>query len=79
LSIRSPSSRISPAPIRPGGSIRPMIAAPVSDLPAPGFPDDAQHLAGRDRERHVVDRDQRAASRRKLDAEIADLQQRLAR
>src|SRR5262249_7186498 len=30
--------RISPPPIRPGGSIRPMIAVPVSDLPAPDSP-----------------------------------------
>ena len=31
-------ARISPAATRPGGSSRPMIAAPVSDLPAPDSP-----------------------------------------
>ncbi len=36
--MRSPSSRISPAAMRPGGSSRPMIAMPVSDLPAPDSP-----------------------------------------
>ena len=34
---------------RPGASSRPMIAAPVSDLPGARFADHAQHLAGRDR------------------------------
>src|SRR6187455_341401 len=36
--MRRPSKRISPAAIRPGGSSRPMIDAPVSDLPAPDSP-----------------------------------------
>ena len=36
--MRRPSKRISPAAMRPGGSSRPMIAAPVSDLPAPDSP-----------------------------------------
>jgi hypothetical protein len=38
LSMRWPSSRISPLATRPGGSSRPMMAAPVSDLPAPDSP-----------------------------------------
>ncbi len=38
LSMRRPFSLISPAAIRPGGSSRPMIAAPVIDLPAPDSP-----------------------------------------
>ena len=37
-SMRSPPSRISPPAMRPGGSTRPMIAAPVTDLPAPDSP-----------------------------------------
>jgi hypothetical protein len=37
-SMRVPSSHISPAAMRPGGSISPMIAAPVIDLPAPDSP-----------------------------------------
>ena len=37
-SMRRPSRRISPPAMRPGGSSRPMIAAPVSDLPAPDSP-----------------------------------------
>src|ERR671919_18287 len=36
--MRSPSSSTSPAAIRPGGSSRPITAAPVSDLPAPDSP-----------------------------------------
>src|SRR5947209_8613447 len=36
--MRRPDRWISPPPIRPGGSIRPMIAAPVSDFPAPDSP-----------------------------------------
>src|SRR3546814_5323258 len=36
--MRLPSSRISPAAMRPGGSSRPMMAAPVIDLPAPDSP-----------------------------------------
>ena len=36
--MRRPSSRISPPAMRPGGSSRPMMAAPVSDLPAPDSP-----------------------------------------
>src|SRR5437588_7109955 len=36
--MRRPSSLISPAAIRPGGSSRPMMALPVSDLPAPDSP-----------------------------------------
>src|SRR5271165_3554816 len=38
LSIRRPASVIRPAAMRSGGSSRPMIAAPVSDLPAPDSP-----------------------------------------
>src|SRR5450755_1199758 len=38
LSMRRPPSRISPPAMRPGGSMRPMIAAPVIDLPAPDSP-----------------------------------------
>jgi hypothetical protein len=35
-----------------------------------------EHLARRDRERHVVDRQQRATARRELDAQVLDFQQR---
>src|SRR5437660_7635670 len=38
LSMRRPDKRISPLAIRPGGSIKPIIAAPVRDLPAPDSP-----------------------------------------
>ena len=73
--MRWPSSRISPAAMRPGGSSSPMIAVPVIDLPAPDSPDHAQHLAGRDVEAHVVDRHQRPAPRVELDAQVADAEQ----
>src|SRR5262245_59308639 len=36
--MRRPSRRISAAAMRPGGSSRPMMALPVSDLPAPDSP-----------------------------------------
>src|SRR5258708_542223 len=36
--MRRPASRIWPPAIRPGGSSRPMMALPVSDLPAPDSP-----------------------------------------
>ena len=36
--MRCPSSRTSPPVMRPGGSSRPITAAPVSDLPAPDSP-----------------------------------------
>ena len=36
--MRRPSRRISPPAMRPGGSSRPMMALPVSDLPAPDSP-----------------------------------------
>ena len=42
------------------------------------FADDAQHFAGRDRERDVVHGDERAAARRELDAQALDGEQRLA-
>src|SRR5437016_13195175 len=38
LSMRRPARRISPPAMRPGGSIRPMIARPVTDFPAPDSP-----------------------------------------
>ena len=37
-SIRLPSNRTSPPPMRPGRSSSPMIAVPVSDFPAPDSP-----------------------------------------
>src|SRR5216684_1256525 len=37
-SMRSPEKTMRPAAMRPGGSMRPMMAAPVSDLPAPDSP-----------------------------------------
>ena len=39
-------------------------------LAGAGLADDAEHLARRDVERDVVDRDQRAAPRRELDAQV---------
>ena len=36
--MRSPSKRTRPPAIRPGGSMSPMIAAPVIDFPAPDSP-----------------------------------------
>ena len=54
--MRCPSSRTSPPVMRPGGSSRPITAAPVSDLPAPELADHAQHLAGRDVEGDAIHR-----------------------
>src|SRR5439155_8560031 len=44
--MRRPDKRISPLAMRPGGSIKPMIAAPVSDLPAPDSPTTPSTSAG---------------------------------
>jgi hypothetical protein len=49
-----------------------MMAAPVSDLPAPGLAHHAQDFAGRDGEGNVVQRAQGAAAVRKLDDEVFD-------
>jgi len=49
---------------------------PGQRLAGAGLADHPQHLAGRDRERDVVHRAQRAAARRKLDLEIANFKQR---
>src|ERR1700722_16527922 len=38
LSIRMPERWISPPAMRPGGSIRPITASPVTDFPAPDSP-----------------------------------------
>src|SRR3954468_6750686 len=38
LSMRCPRRRTSPPAMRPGGSIRPITAVPVIDLPAPDSP-----------------------------------------
>ena len=72
-----PSSRISPPAMRPGGSSRPMIAAPVSDLPAPDSPTTPSTSPGAIVERDVVDRASaacRAASGTRR-AGVADLEQ----
>jgi len=45
-------------------------------LAAARFPDEGERLAGRDRERHVVDRACRAVARREGDREAADVEQR---
>ena len=50
----------------------PITAEPVTDLPAPEFADDAQHLAGRDVEGDTVDGLEHAAPRHELDAKVAD-------
>jgi hypothetical protein len=51
-----------PPAMRSGGSRSPMIAAPVSDLPAPDSPTTPKHLARRDLEADIVDREQRRAA-----------------
>ena len=52
----SPSSRIEPSTMRPGGSTRPRMEKPVTILPEPGFADQPQDLAGADVEGDAVDR-----------------------
>ncbi len=77
LSMRRPSSRISPPAMRPGGSSRPMMAAPVSDLPAPDSPTTPRISPGAMSKRDVVQRQQRAAARGELDAQVLDFEQRV--
>ena len=56
-----PASRTSPPAMRPGGSIRPITAAPVIDLPAPDSPTTPSTSPGGDVERHAVDGGEHAA------------------
>ena len=55
---------------------RPRAVLVAIQLPESSDLDHAQHLARLDGERDVVDRDERAAAARKLDAEVADFEQR---
>jgi hypothetical protein len=73
LSMRRPASLTSPRAMRPGGS-----SSAGQRLSGARFTDDAEHLPGGDRERDVVDGEQRAAPRRKLDPQAADLEQRFS-
>ena len=54
--MRSPSSRISPPAMRPGGSSRPMTASAGQRLAGARLADHAQHLALGDVEGDAVDR-----------------------
>ena len=63
-SMRCPASRISPPVMRPGGSSRPITAAPVSDLPAPDSPTTPRISPARC-QRNAVDRLERAVARRR--------------
>ena len=76
LSMRAPSSRISPPAIRPGGSSRPMIASPVSDLPAPDSPTTPSTSPGAMSKETPSSATQRPLSRGEFDLEIADREQR---
>src|SRR5205814_6274638 len=46
-------------------------------LARPGFADDAEHFARRNRQRYAIYRNQRSLTRWKLDAQILDCQQRV--
>ena len=63
--------RISPPAMRPGGSSRPMIAAPVSDLPAPDSPTTPRISPGAMSNEMSSSATQRAAAGRELDAQVA--------
>ena len=75
--MRLPASTIWPPAMRSGGSSRPMIAAAVSDLPAPDSPTTPSTSPGAIVEADIVDRDQSAAAGRQLDPQVLDLEQRL--
>ena len=76
LAVEAGSRR---AAMRPGGSSRPMIAAPVSDLPAPDSPTTPSTSPGAISNETSSQRGQRAAPGRKLDAQIAALRAAAAR
>ncbi len=76
--MRWPSSRISPAAMRPGGSSRPMMAVPVSDLPAPDSPTTPSTSPGamsKETSSTATSVPRRVG---KLDAQVADVEQRRA-
>ena len=70
--MRSPDSRTSPPAMRPGGSISPITAAPVTDLPAPDSPTTPSTSPRRDVEGDAVDGLQHAAAGDELDPQVAD-------
>ena len=74
--MRRPSSRISPRGDAAGRLEQADDGVAGQRLARARFAHHAQHLAGRDVERHVVDREQRAAPRRELDAQVLHLEQR---
>ena len=69
--MRRPPSRISPAATRPGGSSRPMMAAPVSDLPAPDSPT-TPRTSPASIEKDTSSSARSAAARGELHAQVAD-------
>ena len=72
--MRCPASRISPPVMRPGGSSRPITAAPVSDLPAPDSPTTPRISPAPIVERDAVDRLEPAVARVERDFEVAHLE-----
>ena len=74
-----PSKRIGPPTMRPGGDgDQPQDRQRRDALAAARLADDRQRLAGRDRERHAVDRAHDAVAREEMRLEVVDLEQRAA-
>ena len=74
--MRRPSSRISPAGDAPGRLEQADDGGAGQRLAGARLADHAEDLARRDVERDVVEREQRAAPGRELDAQVADFEQR---
>ena len=76
LTRSSPSKRIRPAAIRPGGSISPMIENPVTDLPDPDSPTSPSTSPRCERERDLVDGAQQAVAGLEFGRQPLDREQR---
>ena len=71
-----PRSRMRPPTMRPGGSTRPMIEKPVTDLPQPDSPTRPSTSPRVDREAHAVDRLHDAGAREEMGLQVLDREQR---
>ena len=72
----SPSKRISPASIRPGGSISRRIEKPITDFPPPDSPTRPTTSPFAHVETHAIDRLHQAAEGMEMGFQPADIEQR---
>ena len=63
--------------MRPGGSIKPDDGGTGDGLAGAGLANHAEDFAARNGKRDIVNRDERASTRREFDAKVFDRQQRI--